>query len=314
MNAFVLELWGHRALWWSRHVSTHHCSSGAGGTIPVSGYILLSTWSAIIRESFLLANHWPLSGNSFFKCKIPLFRVSQGVSFQLILRCKSTIFQSLLPVDIFHSCLLSWPGTQGAVTKGRSDAEIRQSRKEKEVQMRLTGLLPGFLSSFRRTELPKAEMMRWSHSSVFGLTWYSIWGFTGALRSSPTLTPWCSLNYFYQVFCQYWNTSVAQNSLPPKTDCFIFCHRLNISMYYDGTWLPAVSASDIACGYPHTTAPCCKKGAEISVIKMHTVLFLLSLPEALGSVVGAGGSWERYSLSMTVDSWLTAAWVLELVL
>lgn len=29
---------------------------------------------------------------------------------------------------------------------------------------------------------------------------------------------------------------------------------------------------------------------EVSVIKMHTILFLLSLPEALGSVVGAGGS------------------------
>ena len=186
MNAFVLELWGRRALWWRRQVSTHHCSRGAGGITPISGYILLSTWSAITRESFLLANHWPLSGNSLLKWKIPLFRVSQEVSFQLIQHCKSTIFQSLLPVDIFHSCLLSWPGTQGAMTKGRSEAEIRQSRKEKEVQMRLTGLLPGFLSSFWKTEFPEAELMRWSHSSVFRLVWYSIWEFTGAWRSGPT--------------------------------------------------------------------------------------------------------------------------------
>ena len=44
--------------------------------------------------------------------------------------------------------------------QGRGEAKIRQSRKEKEMQMRLTGLMPGFLSSFWKVELPKAEIMR----------------------------------------------------------------------------------------------------------------------------------------------------------
>ena len=66
------------------------------------------------------------------------------------------------------------------------------------------------------------------------MVWYLRIQGSSKVRSNPHV-----LNVLSTIFAkfsrQYWNTSVAENSLPPKTDCFIFCHFLTISIYYDAT-------------------------------------------------------------------------------
>lgn len=69
------------------------------------------------------------------------------------------------------------------------------------------------------------------------MTWYLRTQGSFKIKSSPQL-----LNATYTIFCQevsgqYWNISVVGNALPPKTDYSIFCHFLNIFIYFDGTQL-----------------------------------------------------------------------------